>query len=184
MRDVKDMIIGQLPERRHNVKKEPLESFSQYLSLRQQPLGVLPLLTIAEHSVLEDGEPEYKDIKLFKDQIVRLAIIQNDLGGVEKDLPTSNRSNAVVALGELCGRQIQKKEDIIASRDILRQAEAEHNCLLAEVMATWERIRNGPCTEAKRTMSEMMITLTVTHLQWTLATKRYAVGGADDAKQY
>jgi hypothetical protein len=64
----------------------------------------LPLLTIVEHSVLEDGEPEYKDIKLFKDQIVRLAIIQNDLGGVEKDLATSNRSNAVVALGELCGR--------------------------------------------------------------------------------
>jgi hypothetical protein len=28
MRDVKDMIIGQLPERRHNVKNEPLESFS------------------------------------------------------------------------------------------------------------------------------------------------------------
>lgn len=181
---MQDLLKAQLAERRHNVQHQPLRDFSHYLDLREKSIGIHPFLTLAEHHYLQDNEAEYEDIHQLNTQITRLTVIQNDLGGLEKDLANGARSNAIAALGELNGQHARSREAAVTMRDMIRRAEFENDKLVAIIMRTWEGIMSGPLTEAKRQMSEAILTVSVTHLQWTLGSRRYTVEGVADVKSW
>lgn len=186
--DIQDMLLGQLPELIHNRRNTPLESFTAYLKLRFHPLGILPIITIADHHHLpreNNTAHSYPDLELLKERMVTLAVVQNDLGGVEKDLARSNRSNAVTALGELAGRPIRTGEEFISNSDILQRAVEEHNILMGRLIEAWKDARKEPCSQGEKRSADMVLNFSVSHLEWTLATQRYAVEGLkDDSRRY
>lgn len=181
LEDVQSMVAGQLPELLHNRTKAPLQNFTHYLSLRERPLGVRPLLTIAEQYCLSIKEFLRNDqsLEILKDRIVRLAIVQNDLGGIEKDLVTFNRSNAVVASYEIredC-REPPRSMDSIEKN--LQPAVDWHNRLLMEVTQTYMDIRESSDSRGTKRFLDVGIALCVTHMRWTLSTQRYFVDSND-----
>lgn len=168
------MLLGQLPELKHNHNNTPLKSLQHYLDIRFNPLGVYPLLTFIEHHCLPDTNIEYShpSIQRLKHQITTLAIIQNDLGGLEKDLTKNNRSNVVFALAELEGTRMQAAEDVVQQRHIIERAVEEHDALVDKVIDSWRDVK-GNGDRRMGLLADMMFTLSVTHLQWTLNTARY-----------
>ena len=177
IRDVQDMIQGQLPELKHNRNNTPLESLDHYLDLRFRPFGLYPLLTILEHHCLPEppSERQQAELRSLKEQIIRIAIVQNDLGGVDKDWAEGNRSNVVFALAELDGEKIFTPEDLVRRPYIIDRAAEEHDRLIARAIQTWADIKraeeNGDARVAMA--ADMVMTVCVTHILWTLNTARY-----------
>lgn len=177
LEDIQSMVAGQLPEKTHNHTKEPLQNFTQYLDLRERPLGVRPLLTIVEQYCFSNEEFLRNDprIETFKDKIVRLTIVQNDLGGIEKDLTTRNRSNAVVALYELGENCQDPPRDIDSISKNLELATNWHNRLLEAVVEAYMDTKKEGYGDRVNKFIDMGIALCVTHLRWTLSTQRYSI---------
>lgn len=171
------IIIDQLPEIRYNRSNDKLESFSSYLKLREGVIGMFPLFTVLEHycRANDASGDALEDLTLLKTQIVHLTVVQNDLGGLEKDFHTPTRSNMVYVLAELKGNSINGKSDLASSLDTLREAETQHNALVFGAIDTWSRIQRNPYTEAQKRFANMVLTLAFTHLEWVLATQRYNV---------
>ncbi|KAH6962605.1 hypothetical protein BKA56DRAFT_679394 [Ilyonectria sp. MPI-CAGE-AT-0026] len=177
LRDVQVIIIDQLPEIRYNRSDDKLESFFSYLKLREGVIGMFPLFTVLEHycHANDASGDALEDLTLLKTQIVHLTVVQNDLGGLEKDFHTPTRNNMVYVLAELKGKSINGKSDLASSLDTLREAETQHNALVSGAIDTWSRIQRSPYTEAQKRFANMVLTLAFTHLEWVLATQRYNV---------
>ncbi|KAJ5691242.1 hypothetical protein N7488_011977 [Penicillium malachiteum] len=175
--DMKDMIGGQLPELHFKQGKLKINSYQDYLSIRNRSFGLLPLLTIAEHYHLaKDGlAATSPDIALLKNQISIMCVGQNDVGGLEKDIELSNTSNSILVLAMLAGRKIKTSDDVLESEDILRLFEAKNHIFVNDVIETWIKIRISSKVEAEHRLSDMLIVLCITHLEWVLTSSRYDI---------
>lgn len=175
------MVLGQLPELKHNRSNTPLESLDHYFDIRFRPFGLYPLLSILEHHCLPTAQSEHQrsKLRLLKEQVIRIAIIQNDLGGVDKDWAEGNRSNIVFALAELDGRRVSTPEDLAQRPYIIDRAANEHDRLITGALQTWEDIKlaeeHGDARVAMA--ADMIITVCVTHILWTVNTARYLAPG-------
>jgi hypothetical protein len=170
-----DFVLGQIPEHQYKLGKLPISSYASYLDIRLPPFGLMPILTVVEHYCTGGvvSLPAFSNIALLKNQVVKLAIPQNDIGGLEKDMSEGNVSNSLLVLAKLAGRTIEHGDNVAASADLLYCLETEHDTLLAEVLRTCSTIQDEAATDGELLMSNMMQTLCVTHLEWTLSTARY-----------
>ncbi|KAJ5714046.1 uncharacterized protein N7483_011227 [Penicillium malachiteum] len=175
--DMKDMIAGQVPELHFKQGELNINSYEDYLSIRNRTFGLLPLLTIAEHYHLaKDGlAVASPDIALLKNQISIMCVGQNDVGGLEKDIELSNTSNSILVLAMLAGRKIKRNDDVLEFEDILRLFEGKNHIFVNDVIETWSRIRISSKVETEHRLSDMLITLSITHLEWVLTSSRYDI---------
>ncbi|KAJ6036288.1 hypothetical protein N7540_000567 [Penicillium herquei] len=177
--DMKDMIAGQGPELHFKQGELKINSYQDYIGIRNRTFGLLPLLTIAEHYHLaKDGlAVTSPDIALLKNQISIMCVGQNDVGGLEKDIELSNTSNSILVLAKLAGRKITTKDDVLDSdsEDILRLFEAKNRIFVNDVIETWSRIHISSKVETEHRLSDMLITLCTTHLEWVLTSTRYDI---------
>lgn len=169
------MLHGQILELRFKLGQIPVPDFATYLDVRFRPFGLFPLLRIGEYVCIYDSNSitNKQLLDKMKEQVVRMAILQNDIAGLEKDLLTQNLSNSIFVLGLLDKKTILSKEDILSNQHLLREAENKHDHLVLQVFETWSEIQQ--LSEGDRNISNMLLNLCVTHLQWSLATKRYSV---------
>ncbi|KAJ5740697.1 hypothetical protein N7493_000569 [Penicillium malachiteum] len=175
--DMRDMIAGQLPELHFKQGKLKINSYHDYLSIRNRSFGLLPLLTIAEHYHLaKDGlAATSPDIALLKTQISIMCIGQNDVGGLEKDIELSNTSNSILVLAMLAGRKIETSDGVLESEDLLRLFEVKNRIFVNDVIETWGRVQISSKVEAEHRLSDMLIVLCITHLEWVLTSSRYDI---------
>ncbi|KAG2416254.1 hypothetical protein HFD88_007447 [Aspergillus terreus] len=105
--DMKDMIASQLLELDFKEGILLIKTYGEYLEIRNRTFGLMPLLTIAEHYYLAEGDSlaTSPDISLLKTQISLMGVGQNDIGGLEKDIQLSNPSNSIMVLATLLGRK-------------------------------------------------------------------------------
>lgn len=181
--DMKDMIASQLLELDFKEGILLIKTYGEYLEIRNRTFGLMPLLTIAEHYYLAEGDSlaASPDISLLKTQISLMGVGQNDIGGLEKDIQLSNPSNSIMVLATLLGRKpIVSANSLLESQDILSLFEKENQRFINDVVKTWSRIQIRSTRKEERRLSNTLITLCVTHLKWVLSTSRYNI---DDVLQ-
>jgi hypothetical protein len=176
--DMKDMIASQLLELDFKEGILPIKTYGEYLEIRNRTFGLMPLLTIAEHYYLAEGGSlaTSPDISLLKTQISLMGVGQNDIGGLEKDIQLSNPSNSIMIFAMLLGRNpIVSANDLLESQDILSLFEKQNQRFINDVIKTWSRIQTRSTVKEERRLSNMLITVCVTHLKWVLSTSRYKI---------
>ena len=105
-----------------------------------------------------------------------MGVGQNDIGGLEKDIQLSNRSNSIMIFAKLLGRKpIVCANDLLESRDLLSLFEKQNQRFINDTIKTWSRIQTRSTVEGERMLSNTLITLCVTHLKWVLSTSRYNI---------
>lgn len=176
---VQQMIAGQLQERMFLESKVLESDVRGYLDIRVLPFGVHPLLSMVEHYFMPGGAPLRlrPDVDLIKRQLVYTSTVQNDCGGLEKDLKDAIPTNIILYLARTRGQLISKASDLAEIQSLIHDMEALHDSLVQQITRTYLRLQGLATTDGERFFSRMMLDLCRRQLEWTLATPRYKLDG-------
>ncbi|KAF5641534.1 hypothetical protein F52700_3323 [Fusarium sp. NRRL 52700] len=172
--DIGDMIAGQLEELKMKESGADVTEYEAYMEVRWRPFGLMPLLTILERFYL-DGKPTSDDLILMRHQVVLAGLVQNDAGGIEKDIKQGNVSTTIKVLAKLNGHDIRSSRDVIGKQQVLRQTEAVHDALIQDIIATYLRIQNQSKSDQEIQLSRRLLLVSNTQLKWTLSSPRYDI---------
>ncbi|SCO24363.1 unnamed protein product [Fusarium fujikuroi] len=172
--DIGDMIAGQLEELKMKESGVAVADYQTYMEIRWRPFGLMPLLTILERFYL-DGKPASDDLVLMRHQVVLAGLVQNDVGGIEKDIKQGNVSTTIKVLAKLHGHDMRSSRDVIEKQQVLRQTEAVHDALIQDIITTYLRIQNQSKSAQEIQLSRRLLLVSNTQLKWTLSSPRYDI---------
>ncbi|SCV61262.1 uncharacterized protein FFFS_15831 [Fusarium fujikuroi] len=172
--DIGDMIAGQLEELKMKESGVAVADYQTYMEIRWRPFGLMPLLTILERFYL-DGKPASDDLVLMRHQVVLAGLVQNDVGGIEKDIKQGNVSTTIKVLAKLHGHDMRSSRDVIGKQQVLRQTEAVHDALIQDIITTYLRIQNQSKSAQEIQLSRRLLLVSNTQLKWTLSSPRYDI---------
>jgi len=183
MADMKRFLLGQLGELNYRSSNSKYEDLASYLEVRKESIGMAPLLAIAEHHCLDALVDEQSGtdstsspLSPLKESMARLCVLQNDIAGLEKDIWTSNPCNSIHVLAGMSETQIYGSTGLHELEKCLPRLVVEHDKLVLDVVAAWEKMLESPASSAEqRLFGTMVLKLTVLHFRWACSARRYKV---------
>ncbi|KAE8353434.1 isoprenoid synthase domain-containing protein [Aspergillus coremiiformis] len=156
------------------------QDLATYMRIRARTVGVSPLFSLVR-STLKVQSPWSSELMDMERDICASTGLQNDLLGLEKDIRTKERMNAV-----LLGTAQTLKEDQSVDRDALQMAadhiSAQHNLLMKRAEQTRDTLQEKALTrpelasEAK--LADVLLLFAERHLTFSASAKRYELGSA------
>lgn len=147
--------------------------FATYMGIRERTIALDPFFEVLKCEYLPEGswaDPVWDELQAG---VGRVAGLQNDLVGVEKDIEAGERLNSVLVLlsVEKSGMDQSGLGEAALFSQCLGAVNAEHNQSVARCMDLFARLDNMEGPDLVKRTGRHIMQLCQTHLKWCASAK-------------